>query len=187
MLWQPSLGEFCKDIQEFGVGICHALQGFQPNTYKQGPRRILQRLHFAQGFEGTSLNQCYRNRTGTGKTGRSDRFTGLAGPVSKFFWKNRFFFQTGYGTGLNRPEPAWTGRSGLGIQGSQFFLKKPENKTLLMYFGASDVLWSVYCGSNSQESWSLILFSSSKLKFVKVILSLGFELRNATKTTTIIG
>jgi len=28
-------------------------------------------------------NQCYRNRTGTGKTGRSNRFTGLASPISK--------------------------------------------------------------------------------------------------------
>ena len=52
------------------------------------------------------LYQCYRNRTGPGKTGWSDRFTGLAGPVSNFFWKNRIFFQTGYGTGRNRPEPA---------------------------------------------------------------------------------
>ena len=109
--------------------------------------------------------------------------TGLQGwPVrsANFFEKTGFFSKSGM-------EPAWTGRSGLGIQETQIFLKKPENKTLLMYFGASDVLWSVYCGSNSQESWSLILFSSSKLKFVKVILSLGFELRNATETTTIIG
>jgi len=34
-------------------------------------------------LEVQAHNQCYRNRTGTSKTGRSDRFTGFAGLVSK--------------------------------------------------------------------------------------------------------
>ena len=41
-------------------------------------------------------------------------------------------------------EPAKTGRtgwSGLGTHETQFFFKKPENKTLLMYFGASLLMY----------------------------------------------
>ena len=69
---------------------------------------------------GGCAEQCYRNRTETGKTGRSDRFTGLADLVSKKMEKNRIFVQTGYGTGR-------TDRSGLGTQETQFFFLKPEN------------------------------------------------------------
>ena len=49
-------------------------------------------------------------------------------------------------------EPAKTGRSGLGTQETQFFLKKPENKTLLMYFGASLLM---YFGSEPQRCIAL--------------------------------
>ena len=45
-----------------------------------------------------------------------------------------------------------TGRSGLGTQETQFFLKKPENKTLLMYFGASLLM---YFGSEPQRCIAL--------------------------------
>ena len=62
-------------------------------------------------FDG--WKQCYRNRTGTGKTGWSDRFTGLAGSVNKKISKNRIFVQIENGTGENRP--VWTGDSGNSI------------------------------------------------------------------------
>ena len=74
--------------------------------------------------------QCYRNWIGTGKTGRSDWFTGLAGPISKKNNKTEFFSKPG-------TEPAgldW-GLTKLN------FKKKPENRTLLMYFGASLLMY----------------------------------------------
>ena len=46
-------------------------------------------------LEVQAHNQCYRNRTETGKTSQSDRFTGLAGPVSKKNNKTEFFSKPG--------------------------------------------------------------------------------------------
>ena len=77
--------------------------------------------------------------------------TGLQGwPVrsANFFEKTGFFSRPGM-------EPARTGRSGLGIQETQFFFKKPENKTLLMYFGASLLM---YFGSEPQRCIALGAF-----------------------------
>ena len=49
-------------------------------------------------------------------------------------------------------EPAKTGRSGLGTQETQFFFLKPKNKTLLLYFGASLLM---YFGSEPQTCIAL--------------------------------
>ena len=79
--------------------------------------------------------QCYRNWIGTGKTGRSDWFTGLAGPISKKDHKTGFFSKPGTepaGTGRNWTklvESVKTGRTvrfGLGTHETQF--KKKTRK-----------------------------------------------------------
>ena len=79
-------------------------------------------------LEVQAHNQCYRNRTGTSKTGRSDRFTGLAGPVSKKISKNWIFVQTGYGTGRTGQKPAgldW------GLRKLNFFFKNQKTQFLI--------------------------------------------------------
>jgi len=68
---------------------------------------------------------------------KSTGLTSLQGwPVrsAKKFQKTGFFSRPG-------TKQAKTGRSRLGTQETQFFLKKLENKTLLMYFGASLLMY----------------------------------------------
>ena len=89
-------------------------------------------------LEVQAHNQCYRNWTGTGKTSRSDRFTGLVGPVSKKISKDRIFVQTGYGTGRNRPKLAsldW------GLRKLNFFFK---NQNLITWLEMMDKMFDVY-------------------------------------------
>ena len=85
-------------------------------------------MHRWKARLGSCPHQCYRNRTGAGKTGRFDRFTGLAGPVSKKISKNRIFFQTGYGTGQNRPKLAKPAGLDWGLTKLNFFLKTQKIK-----------------------------------------------------------
>jgi len=51
-----------------------------------------------QNSPSLNLAKCYQNRTGTGKTSRSDRFTGLTG-------SNRTFKPLLTGSVRNRPVP----------------------------------------------------------------------------------
>ena len=65
--------------------------------------------------EGMLRNHCYRNWTGTRKTGLSNQFIGLAGLVSKKNLKTKFFSKPGTKpaeTGQNQWNwPVWIGES----------------------------------------------------------------------------
>ena len=83
----------------------------------------------------------YTSVIGTGKTGRSDRFTRLAGPVSKKISKNRIFVQTRYGTSRNRPKPAEPAGLDWGLRKLNFSLK---NQNLITCLEMMDKMFDVY-------------------------------------------